>query len=82
MQRAIDAVNRRELGWLKASKLYGIPQATLWRRVQKKNNEIQGSKKGLGRYHTTFNAGLETEIVNHIKPSRLTLVWIDSDWFT
>lgn len=29
MKKAIDAVKKYEMGWLAASKTYGIPQATL-----------------------------------------------------
>ncbi|KAK9702133.1 hypothetical protein QE152_g30141 [Popillia japonica] len=70
MQRTIDAVSRGDSGWLKASKL---------RRVQKKNKDVKGNKKGLGRYRTTFSEDLETQIVDHIKTFRLTSVWIDPD---
>lgn len=67
MQRAIDVVNSGEAGWLKVSKLYGVPQATLWRRVQNKNLFANGINKWLRRFQTTFNADLEREIVDHIK---------------
>lgn len=67
MQRAIGAVNNGEAGWLKASKLYGVPQATLRRRAQNKNLIATGTKKQLGRFQQTFSADLEREIVDHIK---------------
>jgi hypothetical protein len=31
MQRAIDAINKQEMGWLRASKVFGVPQATIRR---------------------------------------------------
>nr|CAD7590366.1 unnamed protein product [Timema genevievae] len=37
MQRAIDVVNNGEMGWLRASKLFGAPQTTLRRRARNKN---------------------------------------------
>lgn len=42
-------------------------QATLPRRVKKKNKKINGVMKGLGQYRSTFNAELEIEIVKHVK---------------
>ncbi|XP_050315868.1 uncharacterized protein LOC126750337 [Anthonomus grandis grandis] len=67
MSEAIKAVQNGDLGWLAASKRYGVPQATLRRRAQDKNKRIKGSQKGLGRYGPTFSAELEREIVQHIK---------------
>ncbi|KAJ4449897.1 hypothetical protein ANN_01303 [Periplaneta americana] len=56
------------MGWLKAAKQYGVPQATLRRRVSKgKNKILRGTEKGLGRYKCTFDKNLERELVDHIK---------------
>ncbi|KAJ4452233.1 hypothetical protein ANN_03751 [Periplaneta americana] len=56
------------MGWLKAGKQYGVPQATLRRRVSNgKNNILRGTEKGLGRYKCTFDKNLERELVDHIK---------------
>lgn len=67
MQRAIDTINNKEMGWQRASKTFGIPQATLRRRVQGKNKQLTGVEKGLGRYQTTFSRELEIDLVSHIK---------------
>lgn len=67
MQEAINAVQQRKMGWLKASKNYNVPQATLRRRFQNQNVRIMGTKKGLGRYGPTFSNELEREMVDHIK---------------
>ena len=66
MQRAIDAVNSKEMGWLKASKTFGVPQATLRRRAVGKYLRVTGTKKGLGRYAVTFPTELEEELVIYI----------------
>ncbi|KAJ8944819.1 hypothetical protein NQ318_013155 [Aromia moschata] len=50
MQEAIRTVENGDMGWLAASKRYGVPQATLRRRAQNRNKRVKGSKKGLGRY--------------------------------
>lgn len=67
MQRAIDAVNNNEMGWLRAAHEFGVPQATLRRRARNKNKFIQGTSKGLGRFKCTFNTDLERELVDHLK---------------
>ncbi|KAJ4445068.1 hypothetical protein ANN_06867 [Periplaneta americana] len=68
MQRAIQAVENKEMGRLKAAKQYGVPHATLRRRVSNgKNKILRGTEKGLGRYKCTFDKNLERELVDHIK---------------
>ncbi|KAJ4449390.1 hypothetical protein ANN_00789 [Periplaneta americana] len=68
MQRAIQAVENKKMGWLKAEKQYGVPQATLRRKVSNgKNKILRGTEKGLGRYKCTFDKNLERELVDHIK---------------
>lgn len=67
MQRAIEAVNAGEMGWQRAAVAHGVPQATLRRRAQGKNKFIQGSNKGMGRFHTTFHTDVERELVDHLK---------------
>ncbi|KAG5893376.1 hypothetical protein JTB14_024495 [Gonioctena quinquepunctata] len=66
MNRAIQAVNSGEMGWLKASKINGVPQATLRRRAQNKNKQIIGTDKVLGRYLTTFSLEWERELVEYL----------------
>ena len=46
---------------------FGVPQATLRRRVEGgKNKLFKGCQKGLGRFQTTFDANTE-ELLDHIK---------------
>ncbi|KAG5864779.1 hypothetical protein JTB14_023366 [Gonioctena quinquepunctata] len=66
MNRAIQTVNSAEMGWLKASKIYGVPRATLRGRAQNKNKQIKGTDKGLGRYLTTFSLEQERELVEYL----------------
>lgn len=47
MQRTTDAVNNCGVGWLPASKQYGVLQATLRRRAQNNNKIFNGIQKGL-----------------------------------
>jgi hypothetical protein len=48
------------------NKLLLVPQATLRRRAQNRNNKAKDTSKGLGRYSTTFDEESENELVNHI----------------
>jgi hypothetical protein len=66
MRNAIEAVKTSEMGWLKASKTFLVPHATLRRRAQNRNNKAKDTSKGLGRYSTTFDEESENELVNHI----------------
>jgi len=45
MRKAIVAVESGVSGYLKASKQYGIPKATLFRRVKQLNKITKGDKK-------------------------------------
>ncbi|CAK8695676.1 unnamed protein product [Clavelina lepadiformis] len=66
MTIAIRAVNEKRMGYHKASKEYGVPKMTLIRRVQGDNINATGSKKGLGRFHSTFSEAQEKELVAHV----------------
>lgn len=68
MMRAIEAVKKKEMGWLKASKIFGVPQATLRRRAEGgKNKLFRGCEKGLGRFQTTFSSETEKELLSHLQ---------------
>lgn len=41
MQRAIDAVHKGEIAWMKAAKMFGVPQAKRRRRARDKNKRAQ-----------------------------------------
>lgn len=66
MLNAIDAVKSGRMGWLKAAKLFNVPQATLRRRANDVNKRAKGCAKVLGRFSTTFNEAEEKEFVEHI----------------
>ena len=68
MLNAIKAVEEKTMGWLKAAKTFGVPQATLRRRVEGGQNKIfKGCIKELGRFQPTFDADTEKELLGHIK---------------
>lgn len=67
MQNAIQAVLNKEMGWLKASKTFGVPCTTLRRRATNANKNVKQSAKGLGRFSATFTPEQERMLVEHIK---------------
>ena len=68
MQAAINAVTDGEMGWLRAAKMFSVPQATLRRRVQNKNKISKGASRGyLGGSTVVFDKQLEKEIIEHIQ---------------
>lgn len=66
MRNAIEAVKGGQMGWLKAAKLFNVPQATLRRRANDVNKRAKGSAKVLGRFSTTFSEDEEKDFVEHI----------------
>lgn len=66
MQRAIEAINNQEMGWLKASRTFNVPQATLRRRAGNRNKIITGSAKGLGRFQTSLSKEAEEQLVEYM----------------
>ena len=66
MKAAIDAVKNGKMGWLKASKTYNVPQATLRRHCSGKNKRANNGVKSLGRFRPIFNEDLEKSLVAHI----------------
>lgn len=48
MSDAILAIENKEMGWLKASIRFNVPQATLRRYCQNKNKIAKGGVKKLG----------------------------------
>lgn len=66
MRNAIDAVKGGQMGWLKAAKLFNVPQATLRRRANDINKRAKGCAKILGRFSTTFSEDEERDFVEHI----------------
>ncbi|KAK9717229.1 CENP-B N-terminal DNA-binding domain [Popillia japonica] len=68
MQRAINAVVSKHMGWLKASQTFNVPKNTLRRRVEGKNNILKGSETGfLGGVLPVFSPEVESKIVEHLK---------------
>ncbi|CAH1979803.1 unnamed protein product [Acanthoscelides obtectus] len=48
MERALQAVVEKRMGWLKASRHFQVPQATLRRRAMNLNKIAVGTRKHLG----------------------------------
>lgn len=67
MQKAIEAVRKNEMGWLLASKTFGIPQATLRRHALGNNKTLESNSKGLGSWKLTFPPDVEKQLVQHLK---------------
>ena len=66
MRRAIEAVAKDEMGWLRASKEFNVPQATLRRHARNKNKSIRNGEKGLGRFRTSLTMDMEDDLAQHI----------------
>lgn len=67
MEEAIKAVKENKMGWLLASKTYGVPQATLRRHALGLNKTLTPNTKGLGRFKITFPPEIERQLVTHLK---------------
>lgn len=67
MKNAIEAVKKREMGWLLAARTFGVPQATLRRHALEKNKTLKPLDKGLGRYRSVFPPEVERQLVEHLK---------------
>lgn len=67
MKSAIQAIEKKEMGWLAAAKKFNVPQATLRRRYQGVNKRVKGIEKGLGRFGTTFSWTIERQLVEYLK---------------
>ena len=65
MQRALDAVEQDEMGWLRAANQFGVPQATLRRRARNKNKYVHRVLKGLGRFRPVLNEEMENDLTQH-----------------
>ncbi|KAI4460650.1 hypothetical protein MML48_5g00008304 [Holotrichia oblita] len=66
MEKALEAVHKGEMGWLKASKTFNVPTATLRRRGLRKNKIAVNIKKHLGSFESALNKEAESAMVNHI----------------
>lgn len=66
MLLAIEAVQSKRMGYLKASICYNVPKSTLERRAKGQNKTLVGASKGLGRFKTTLPAELEQELTQYI----------------
>ncbi|KAI4469504.1 helix-turn-helix psq domain [Holotrichia oblita] len=62
MKQALEAIKNKEMGWLKASKTFGVPATTLRRRAKSDT----GCKKKLGRYAVTFPEELEEALCRRV----------------
>lgn len=65
MALAIEAIRKKEMGWLKASKTYKVPQATLRRLADEKYGSPKEASVTKHGRPTVFNADLESELVRY-----------------
>ncbi|CAH1963744.1 unnamed protein product [Acanthoscelides obtectus] len=66
MEKAIRAVRNGEMGFLKASTVFGDPRSTLKWRVQRKNKHAVENVKILGSRRPIFSPVQEAQLVQHI----------------
>jgi hypothetical protein len=64
LQRTVDAVNKKEMGWLRASKSLAFHRLRFVGEPGKEN--IHGVSKGLGRFQAAFDQTLERELVGRL----------------
>lgn len=67
MLNAIRAVKNNEMGWLRASKVFNVPQATLRRHALNKNKDLEPGEKKLGNHKPTIPPEVERQLVEHLK---------------
>lgn len=71
MENAIEAVYSGSMGYLKASRSFGVPQTTLERKVKEKRTTNDQTKfqvvKSLGPRTTTFTEDEEKQLVSYLK---------------
>lgn len=65
MLNTIDAVESGRMGWMKAAKLFNVPQAPLRRKANDVNKRAKGCAKVLGQFSTTFSEDDERALVEH-----------------
>ncbi|CAH2218448.1 jg8322 [Pararge aegeria aegeria] len=65
MRKAIEAVRSNKMGWLLASKTFGVPQASLRRHASNSNKTLESSTKGC--WKATFPNDVERKLVKHLK---------------
>lgn len=66
MAKALEAVEKSEMGIKKASVAFGVPCTTLRRRARKRNKRANDSKKDLGGRQPLLSVLLETDLVTYI----------------
>lgn len=62
MQKAVEACRQKEMGYLKASKIYGVPKGTLERYVRDENSNIDAK---LGR-KSSIPAWVESKMIDYL----------------
>ena len=64
MQLAIDTIKNKEMGFLKASKTFGVPKTTLHRHLKGDNKYALNGKKHVGR-QVDLPKDIEAQLVEH-----------------
>eukprot|EP00116_Pleurobrachia_bachei_P002527 sb/3462789/ len=66
MKCAIAAIHNGAYGYHRASKIYNVPKATLFRRVKGTNKVASGVQKVLGSGRTVLTRDMEKKLASHI----------------
>src|SRR6476469_9067624 len=66
MKKAIDDVTSGNMGFLLASKTYGVPKTTLERRVKNRNKTAMGVVKKVGGIKCVFSEEQEEELLQYV----------------
>ena len=59
VQKAIEAVRTKEMGYVKASLTFNVPKSTLESRVKNKNKRLKSDAKGFGFKMPVFSSAME-----------------------
>lgn len=81
MKQAIQKLKNKEMGFRKASEIYGVPKTTLKRRFDryKETDDLDKAvEKKLGRFDQVFNKEQERELVSYLKDMESRLYGLTS----
>ncbi|CAH1969034.1 unnamed protein product [Acanthoscelides obtectus] len=67
MKKPVEAIRDKKMGWLLASKIFGVQQATHRTHLLGTNKTLESNSKALGCWKATFLSDVESQLVPHIK---------------
>ena len=78
MERAVNPVIKKEMGYKKASKYFNVPSTIVERYVKKKRENPDSIlvDKTVGKFHCVFTPEQELELVNYLKDMQQRLFGI------